>query len=440
MSSPALWIALIATLLGCYFATLHVCLKRFSRSRLLEQLQQAGREAWFADFMANRSENLLATAVLRMLCTLAVLLAVLLWVEWIGFQPGQLWTYVIAFAISGVLLSVFGVSVPEFWASYSAEKFLAVSMRFIRIIELLFRPITKMLKLADPVVRRLSGYDEDEYSDSELSDEVLSVVEDRDEAGEVDESQRDMLEAVFEFKSTTVDEIMTPRTDIKGIDAASDLKGIKACIIENGFSRFPVYEETVDNIIGILYAKDLMPFIKANGEEPPAFDIRKVMREALMVPETRSVSSLLEELRAKHVHIAIVLDEYGGTAGLVTVEDIIEEIVGEIEDEYETDETPEAIRKIDDRTFEVEARLYVDDLNDEIGLEIPEDEDYDTVGGFVFAQFGHVPTVGESFEYSGTRISVIDAERTRVNRVRIQRMIGEEASDSQESQPVAGEA
>jgi CBS domain containing-hemolysin-like protein len=167
--------------------------------------------------------------------------------------------------------------------------------------------------------------------------------------------------------------------------------------------------------------KDLIPYVGQDSGQP--FDLRSILREPYMVPESKPVHELLTEFKVSKVHMAIVLDEYGGTAGLVTIEDILEEIVGEIQDEYEpVDETPPGIERLDEQTVLVDARLRVDDLMDELDLELPEDRDYDTVGGFVLATLGHLPQAGEQFDFDGVRVTVTEAERTRVNRVRVERI------------------
>ncbi len=425
MDDPALWIALAAALAGGFFASCHVALKSFSRARLSDRLEQAGHGHVFQWLIDRRPHLLLMTGTFRTCLSLTVLLGVLAYVETHFFQGDavdqRVKRYAAALLFAGALVSVLVVAIPESLARYAPEKVLVRSRGILRFFLLIFRPAELVLRLFDPVVRRLAGSDEDEDDESELSDEVLSVVEDHEGGAGVDDVQKEMLEAVFEFRSTAVDEIMTPRTDIRGIEVSSDLASIKATILDSGFSRLPVYEETIDNIVGILYAKELIRFIKANGEQHEPFDLRKTMRPAVMVPETKPVHELLTEMKAQQVHIAIVLDEYGGTAGIVTVEDIIEEIVGEINDEHEpaTKREPE-IRMIEDGMAEVDARVYVDDLNDAMGLELPEDEDYDTVGGFVFSTLGHVPQQDESFEYEDVRIVVTDVERTRINRIRVE--------------------
>jgi len=226
-----------------------------------------------------------------------------------------------------------------------------------------------------------------------------------------------MIENVLELSDTAADEIMTPRTDIVAVEVNSDLTTILETINTAGHTRVPVYEENIDKIIGLIYAKDLLTEI---GKNPADFKLRDKIRDAYFVPETKPLRTLLHEFQSRKLHIAIVLDEYGGTAGIVTLEDIIEELVGEITDEYE-EIPPEPIKKIDRNTIEADARTYVDDLNDQFDLSLPEDEDYDTIGGFVFSHLGYVPKTGESFDYDNLKFTITSAEARRIKRIRIQK-------------------
>jgi CBS domain containing-hemolysin-like protein len=281
--------------------------------------------------------------------------------------------------------------------------------------------LLQVLLLVDPIVRRMTGGELKINGDDDLADEVMSVVEEHEHEAGVNLENKEMIEAVFEFRTITADEIMTPRTDIEGIEAGASLEQVKQTIQSIGHSRIPVYEENLDHLVGILYVKDLIPYVGQDSGQP--FDLRSILREPYMVPESKPVHELLTEFKVSKVHMAIVLDEYGGTAGLVTIEDILEEIVGEIQDEYEpVDETPPGIERLDEQTVLVDARLRVDDLMDELDLELPEDRDYDTVGGFVLATLGHLPQAGEQFDFDGVRVTVTEAERTRVNRVRVERI------------------
>ncbi len=416
MSDPAIWITLAASLLGCYFAACNTVLKTFSRARLTEMLQDRGVEKHAALFIDQRARLLLMTGTVRACLSLVVLLALLNYVER-HYGGVEAWAQdLIAFTAAGVLVTVFGIAVPASLARYHREALVARSAGVLQVCLLAFGPVADFLGLLDPVVRRVSGGQPTDTHEADVSDEIISVMQDHQPEGTVDEDQKDMIEAVVEFPATTVDEIMTPRTDVQGIPADADIDKVKELILRYGHSRIPVYDENIDHVLGMLYVKDLIRLI---GSDEP-FDLKMQLREALMVPESKSVRDLLDEFKTRKVHIAIVLDEYGGTAGLVTIEDIIEEVMGEIRDEYEPAEEPEPIQRADDGAIEVDARVHIDDLNDELDLDLPEDTDYDTVGGFVFSTLGHIPQVGEQFEFQGTRITVTAAERTKVMRVKLE--------------------
>lgn len=414
----------LACLGSCYFSACHVALKTYSRSRLSDLLEEQGREHRLELLLGRLPKLLLMTALLRTCFSLLVLLATLYVVEasWRESRPAL--TYPLAFVIAGGLVSVFAVAVPISWARYRREQLLAWSIPVLNVMLAVFMPVASLLHLFDPIIRRVSGADLLGADQDVLSDQVLSVVEDHQAGGAVDDQQKEMLEAVFELPTTTAGEIMTPRTDVKGIEVSSSLDAVKQAIMEVGHSRIPVYEDNLDHIVGILYAKDLIRFL-GDGEN---FELRSVLREPFMVPESKSVRELLAEFKGRKVHMAIVLDEYGGTAGLVTIEDIIEEIVGEIQDEYELLEEPPQLATVDENVSDVDARIRIDDLNDALDIELPEDEDYDTLGGFVFARLGHIPNAGEAFEFDGMRFVVTDAERTKVRRVRVEKLAAQSAS------------
>lgn len=226
-----------------------------------------------------------------------------------------------------------------------------------------------------------------------------------------------MIEGVISFRDLQVGQIMTPRTDIIAIEAPATLAQVRDVITREGLSRVPVYEVNLDNVIGILYAKDLLAGLGKNGDGA-GFDLKKYLRPPLFVPATKPLRDLLKEFRVQQVHLAIALDEYGGTAGLVTTEDIIEEIVGDIVDEYERPE-PAELKRIDARTVEVDARMNLVDLNRELGLHLPEEEEYHTVGGFVIAMLGSIPPKGEKLTHEGVEFTVLDSEPRRVKRVKL---------------------
>ena len=418
VTALAIWIGLGALLLVVYFSACHGALKTFNRARLNEALEARNRPDKASLFQDHRLRLVLATGALRACLELVVVLAVLMIVGERLPSWGLWQRYGLALGVAGVLLSAFAVALPSSWAHYRGEALLAVSVPLLRALDWTLRPLVILLERLDPLVRRVSGASEMESNgDQAITEEVLSVVEAHEENGEVAEDQKEMLEAVFEFSSTTVGEIMTPRTDVKGIEVGSSLAEAREAILHDGHSRVPVYEDNLDQIVGVLYVKDLIPYLGV--PESTEFELRSILRDALLVPESKPVRDLLADFKAQKVHMAIVLDEYGGTAGLVTIEDILEEIVGEIQDEYEYPEEEPGIRRLDENSVEVDARVEIDDLNDELNLKLPENDDYETVGGFVFASLGHVPEPGEHFSYDTITVTVVEAERTRVQTVRI---------------------
>ncbi len=434
MSDPAVLIAVVSSLLTCYFTAVHTALRTYARGKVLDLAGQRGWAERAPAFLDQEHQLALMTATVRTLLNFAVLLSMLHISQ--EKLTGPWWhAYLAALAAAGALVMVFGVAIPASWARYRAEALLVWSMGPLTVCMKLLWPVVAVLHLFDPVVRRVSGAELDRDSEDHVSNEVLSVVEEHESEGGVDSDQREMIEAVFDLSKTTAGEVMTPRTDIEGIELDLPLPEVVQKVMEFGHSRIPVYTDSIDNIHGILYVKDLIRFIGA--PEAARFSLKQVIRPAQMVPETKPLRELLAEFKDRKVHIAIVLDEYGGTAGLVTIEDILEELVGDIQDEYEPTEEEPTLNLVDENTAEVDGRMYIDDLNDQFKLSLPEDEDYDTVGGFVFSTLGHVPAVGESFEYDGTRITVTGAERTRVTSVRIERLVV--PADSSEAQTPVGE-
>jgi len=275
-------------------------------------------------------------------------------------------------------------------------------------------------QLIDEIVKRLSGANlktNGNHGDAEA--ELLRSIEKQQRQGVIDQSAAALMENVVDFASTDVGEVMTPRTEIEGIEFTDDLAVIRSFIREEGHSRIPVFEEDLDHIVGILYVKDLVPFL---GEDAADFLLRPLLRTPIVVPDTKPVQDLLADFQRAEVHLAIVVDEYGGTAGLVTIEDVLEEIVGEIYDEHEDgdDDEPD-LAEYDDGTWQVDARFHIDDFNEALGVDLPEDDEYDTVGGWALAIVGRVPDPGEVIESQGLRCTVLEAMPTHIVRLKVER-------------------
>jgi CBS domain containing-hemolysin-like protein len=228
----------------------------------------------------------------------------------------------------------------------------------------------------------------------------------------LESEQKEMIRGIVELSGTTVKEVMVPRIDTVFLHADASKQEILSTISESGHSRFPVYEETIDNVTGILYAKDLLTCL-VGGEE---FDVKKLLRPPFFVPESKHIDNLLRELRRKKVHIAVVVDEYGGVSGIVCMEDIIEEIVGDIQDEF--DHETEDIVKLDEHTFLCDARINLEDLTEETGITFPID-DFDTLGGFVFDLFGKIPAQYEKATSNGVDFIIQEMEGHKIQKVKI---------------------
>ena len=224
-----------------------------------------------------------------------------------------------------------------------------------------------------------------------------------------------MIQSIFEMSETVTREIMVPRTDLICVENNISVTQLLKINKENNHSRIPVYEETIDNIVGIIHVKDLLPLIKKRSNAD--FNIMKLVSDPYFVPEQKKVNELLREFRIERIHMAVVVDEYGGTSGIVTLEDVIEEIVGEIQDEYD-EETPQ-INKVDENVYLVNAGILIDDLNEELGFTIPEEEGIDTLAGFLLGQFGSVPKTKSSITWDGFEFIVDRVYSRRIERVRI---------------------
>jgi CBS domain containing-hemolysin-like protein len=268
------------------------------------------------------------------------------------------------------------------------------------------------------IVRRLTGANLAQQNGStDVEEQLLKSIEHSQREGGIPAEAAEMLENVVEFRTTDVGEIMTPRTDVEGIEHTDDLHEIRKIVLESGRSRIPVYEENIDHILGILYVKDLVAFF---GAEDESFNLLSILRQPIVVPDTKPVQELLGDFQRSEVHMAVVIDEYGGTAGIVTIEDVIEEIVGEIRDEHDDAEPDEPkLERVNDGLVEVDGRYNIDDLNDELSWELPEDEEYDTLAGFVLAHLGHVPEIGEVLETHEMRFTTLEASATQINRISI---------------------
>ncbi|MCK4914222.1 MAG: HlyC/CorC family transporter [Planctomycetes bacterium] len=400
-----------------FFSANTIALRTASYAKLREAFREINKE-FLADELMENTEKLILTCSLYKLIFNICILILLLAAFAVQHQNSlKITDYLLTFAAAIIISSVFSLAIPHAWAKYSGEKILSRTYKTLMLFASIAAPALYVFGLYDSLIRRLAGVAETTAAEQqeEKQEEFLTELEQHRMEGAVDKEQQEMIENVLELEETTADEIMTPRTDIVAIDAKADRQKVISIITNAGHSRVPVYKDNIDNIIGLVYAKDLLGEI---GNEKNDFSLQNKMRKVYFVPETKPLRTLLREFQNQKLHMAVVLDEYGGTAGIVTLEDVLEELVGEIADEYEKPQ-PETINKIDRSTIEVDARTHIDDLNDRFELNLPEDEDYDTVGGFVFSHLGCIPKTGETFDYENLKFTITLAKVRKIERIKI---------------------
>ena len=261
--------------------------------------------------------------------------------------------------------------------------------------------------LLEAIVRFLSG------RKKVTEEEIQELMNAGEEEGLINEEENEMIRAIFSLGTTVVREIMVPRTDMACVTSDAPVREVLTAIIACGHSRIPVYEGTIDNVVGIVYAKDLLKYW---GKDEASVVLKEIVRSPFFIPETKNLEELLHEFKKRRVHIAIVIDEYGGTSGLVTIEDLLEEIVGDIQDEYDLEE--EWLQPQADGTVVVDARLPIEELEEHFAIQV-EREKFDTVGGLIFYLLGRIPAIGETVECNGIRLIVLDADERRISKVRV---------------------
>ncbi|MCH2105850.1 MAG: hemolysin family protein, partial [Planctomycetes bacterium] len=278
-------------------------------------------------------------------------------------------------------------------------------------------PVIVLLRALRNAVLRASRMEEDDLPQQQAVEELREVIEETGHTGELEQSERELLENVIEFHDVDVSAMMTPRTEILSVDVEEGLEAALELAVRESLSRIPVYEGSIDTIVGYLNGRKLLELL-ANGELATA-SLRDQLQPALFVPETKQVSALLSEFREERQKMAIILDEYGGTSGLVTIGDVVEELVGELQDEFSDEDEPEEIREVAPGVSEIKASARVDEVNEALNLGLPEEEDYETLAGFVLSELGRIPRSGDNFEHEGIRYEVTEASDRRVICIRV---------------------
>ncbi len=427
LDRPGLWLGAVLLLaLLAFFATLRQALLRAVPARVLARVHRPERRARIHELLERTDSLATSASALKIACDLVFLLLVLALVSGTSNESGAGvvdWGAMgLALAVTVPLILVAGEALPGLMARTWGEVLLARALSVFEFVQLpvaLFAYAMERLRRLLARVLRLRVATE---SERRILADIRQVIEDAPAGRDLDETEREIIENVMEFRDVDAAEVMTPRTEISAVEADVDLETAAGVIAECEHSRVPVYRQNLDSIVGFVTARDVLK-ARARGELSTA-RLEDVLRPAYFVPETKQVSELLAEFRRERLKMAIVLDEYGGTAGIVTMGDILEELVGDIPDEFDEDE-PAPIREILPGVHDVDASLRVGEVNEDLGLELPEEQDFETLGGFVLSELGHFPKNGESFVRGDEEFTVIEANDRRVLVVRIRSLVTE---------------
>jgi CBS domain containing-hemolysin-like protein len=422
-STQLLWIGCLS-LIGTAVLNLgYRALRQFSRHELAESCTRGGKPERFAEIVRHHEEVALGVEILTGFTAALGVIASSAWVEarWNFSVAQSVGALLGVSAAIGLVLVVIRTWMPWAGARLFAGGFLFRTWPAWRAIAALTLPLAWGAKALDAILHRAVGRTPQEVDEQAIEEEIRTIVSEGHRGGLLEDEAREMIEGVIDLGDAYVSQIMTPRTDMHMVQVDLPWDQLLGDVIESGHTRIPVYDKTRDDIVGILYSKDLLPEL-ATGDPESRTPIRELVRKPLFVPETKAVDDLLQMFQQLRTHIAVVLDEYGGVSGLVTIEDVLEEIVGEIDDEYDP-ESVEEIERIDQDTVEALGRTHIDEINAAMNLELPEDGDYDTIGGLVFSELGRIPLTGEALVWQDkVRISVLEATRRRIDRVRIERL------------------
>jgi len=414
------FLALVATAI----ASLGIrALRNFSRHDFEEIARRRGQPERFSQVLRLHDSIALGIEMLAIFTAALGMVAGSWWAaeRW-EIPPNGSWSALLAISAGlGLVFAISATWLPQAASRVSAEIFLFHTWPLWKVLALLAAPLTWGAKLVDTALHRVAGRKPQNVDEETIEEEIRAIVTEGHRGGLLEEDAREMIEGVIELGDADVSEIMTPRTDMHMVSVDMPWEEIVADVIEAGHTRIPVYDTDRDDIIGILYSKDLLPEL-ATGDQSSRTPIRELVRKPVLVPETKPVDDLLQMFQQLRTHIAVVLDEHGGVSGLVTIEDVLEEIVGEIVDEYD-EETVEEIQRLDDDTCEALGRTHVDVINETMKIDLPDDGDFDTIAGFVFTELGRVPLVGEALIWQDRiKIEVLQASKRRIERVRIERL------------------
>lgn len=409
---------LIMLLLGsAFFSSSETALMamNIAKIRQLEETEDKKDIDRLKDIVKNKLNDFLVTILLGN--NIVNIAATAITTQLVGRLVGGGQGIVLATFIMTTLILVFGEISPKSYAAQNAEKVALKTSRILQFLSTVFKPVLWVFTAISHIIIRIAGGEMQGVTAIVTEEEIMSLVDVGEEEGVVKHQEREMIEGVFEIDESDVSDVMIPRIDIIAVEDDINLKEVIDLVIDKGHSRIPVYKESVDNIIGVVYAKDLLKLATSTNGDLEHLSIKDILHEAYYIPEGKKLSKLLKELQIKKVHMAIVLDEYGGTEGLVTIEDILEEIVGEIFDEFDLEE--KKVDKIGDNKYIIKGDLDLEEIEDFFDIEFSEDdkEDYDSIGGFIFNTLDRVPKNGDVVSHTNVNFIVKKVMKRRIKEV-----------------------
>jgi CBS domain containing-hemolysin-like protein len=415
------WLAAASLVATCMAAIAARSLATFSRHDLEEICRRRDGLARLGAILRRYEQVGLAAETAQVIGTAVVILAGGYWV-WLESPRAPAppdWTLVgLGMGVGALLLLAVEIWIPWAVAQLWAPPIVYHTWPLWHAAAVALWPLMLGARFVDTILHRLAGRVPEIPNEESFEDEIRTIVTEGHREGLLEEDARGMIEGIMDLGDLDVSEIMTPRTDMISIPVSLAWPEMLQFVINQGHTRIPAHEKNRDDIVGILHTKDLLPEL-TKGPAGSGQPWTALLREAYFVPETKPIDVLLQEFQRSRHHMAVVLDEYGGVSGLVTMEDVLEEIVGEIIDEYDK-ALVDGIKAIDERVSEVLGNVHIDEINERLALDLPEDADYDTIGGLVFSELGHVPLVGEELLRDHVRITVLEATRRRILRVRLE--------------------
>ncbi len=401
-------IIVVCVIMSAYFSATETAFSTFNKIRLKTMAEKGNKKAALALKLEDNYDSLISTILIgnNIVNILSASMGTLLFAKLISDQD---LAATASTAVLTVVILIFGEISPKSVAKNMPEKFVIFSAPIINLIRIVLTPFNYIFKLWQKMLGKIFKAPDDQGMTEE---ELISIIEEAEEEGGIDEEESTLIKSAIEFGDLEVGDIFTPRRDITAIPSDADKAMVAKIFAESGYSRIPVYEDDLDNVTGILYYKDF--YTRSFGKNVPISDI---IKPVIYVAKTQQVNELMKELQEKQLHMAIVTDEFGSTAGIVTLEDILEEIVGEIWDEH--DEIVEEIKEISETEYIVSGKANTDKVFDVFDIEADEESDSVTVSGWAMEALGKIPEVGDVFEDSGLRVEVLEMDGRRIENVHI---------------------